>query len=269
MKKWLLLSSALVFAGPALAADLPVRMPTKAPPPVAAVPYTWTGCYVGGHVGAGWDRTTFADPGNTIPGFFAPPFVSQTIAPWQFDRREQSAGVLGGVQAGCDYQFASHWVVGIAGDFAWSDIHGAANDPSSRARTALPFRSAPGPTGSPASPAGSAMPGITSCCTARAAAPGRTTITAFRTPPAWCLRPAAWRLAPIVPAGPPARGWNGRSPKTGRRWSSTIIWFRQQGRLVHRTEPRPELHLQRPADSTWSRSASITAGLGGPVVARY
>jgi outer membrane immunogenic protein len=128
MKNLFLISSALVFAGPAMAADLPVQMPTKAPAIVApVVPYTWSGCYFGGNVGAGWDHTTFADPGNpSILGlgtaqFIAPP--GSTIGV------NGGAGIVGGVQAGCDYQFASNWVVGIGGDFAWSNINGTINDP--------------------------------------------------------------------------------------------------------------------------------------------
>jgi hypothetical protein len=47
MKKFLLGSVGLaaMIAGPAMAAD----MPLKAPPPVAI--FSWTGCYVGAHVG--------------------------------------------------------------------------------------------------------------------------------------------------------------------------------------------------------------------------
>jgi outer membrane immunogenic protein len=128
MKKFLLLSSAIVAAGPALAADLPV----KAPPMAAAVPYTWTGCYVGGHVGAGWDRTTYSDPGTSIAA--VPPFIpaglNQNFAPAgaAFSARSPAA-LLGGVQAGCDYQFASHWVIGIGGDFSWTNIGSVTNDP--------------------------------------------------------------------------------------------------------------------------------------------
>jgi outer membrane immunogenic protein len=40
----------------AMAADLAARMPVKAPPPVAAV-FSWTGFYIGGHVGYGWGRS--------------------------------------------------------------------------------------------------------------------------------------------------------------------------------------------------------------------
>ena len=56
MKKILLAGVALsaLIAGPAMAADLPVRAPAyKAPPPVITY-YSWTGCYVGGHVGGVW-----------------------------------------------------------------------------------------------------------------------------------------------------------------------------------------------------------------------
>ena len=40
-----------LFAGSAMAADLPVRAPVyKGPPPVVAY-FSWTGCYVGANVG--------------------------------------------------------------------------------------------------------------------------------------------------------------------------------------------------------------------------
>jgi outer membrane immunogenic protein len=32
---------------------------------------------------------------------------------------------LGGGQAGCDYQFAGNWVIGIQGDYAWTDATGS------------------------------------------------------------------------------------------------------------------------------------------------
>src|SRR5271155_4027858 len=135
MKKLLLASSALVFAGPVLAADLPAAMPVKAPPVVAAVPYNWTGCYVGGNVGAGWDRTNFTDPGN----FLEPFGIVQDLAPaGDSIGVNSSAGVLGGVQAGCDYQFANHWVIGLAGDFTWTDMHGTTNDPFFNGKNGAP-----------------------------------------------------------------------------------------------------------------------------------
>jgi outer membrane immunogenic protein len=46
-----------LLAAPAFAADLPARMPVKAPPPVVAAVYNWTGFYIGGHVGYAWGRS--------------------------------------------------------------------------------------------------------------------------------------------------------------------------------------------------------------------
>jgi outer membrane immunogenic protein len=142
MKKLLLLSSAIVAAGPALAADLPARMPVKAPPMAAAVPYTWTGCHVGGHIGAAWDRTRYSDPGTFLAP--APPFIAgglnQNFAPAGASFSTNGDGaVLGGVQAGCDYQFASHWVIGIGGDFSWTDINSLANDPFFNGKNGRPI----------------------------------------------------------------------------------------------------------------------------------
>jgi len=74
MRKLWVGSIGLVAAaiGPGWAADLPKRPVYKAPPPVvASVPlFSWTGCYLGGHVGGGWGRKEFSDP---IGALFAPP----------------------------------------------------------------------------------------------------------------------------------------------------------------------------------------------------
>jgi outer membrane immunogenic protein len=86
------------FSGVAFAADLAVKAPALAP-----VPFTWTGCYVGGHIGGvvSDDRTTNV-------------FGSSVSF--------SSAGFLGGGQIGCDYQFATSWVVGAEGRAAWSSL---------------------------------------------------------------------------------------------------------------------------------------------------
>ena len=126
MQRLLLLSSAIVAAGPAIAADLPV----KAPPMAAAVPYTWTGCHVGGHIGAGWDHTTYSDPGTLSPLLFGGTGINQNFAnPGQAFSANSQGAFLGGVQAGCDYQFASHWVIGIGGDISWTNLGSITNDP--------------------------------------------------------------------------------------------------------------------------------------------
>lgn len=124
MRKFLLVSSAIVAAGSAL--------PVKAQPVASPVPVIWSGCHVGGHIGAGTDRLVYSDPGTAVPagGLFATPMFIQNFAPAgsDFATNGQSA-FLGGVQAGCDYQFNNHWVVGIGGDFSWTNLNSLANDP--------------------------------------------------------------------------------------------------------------------------------------------
>jgi outer membrane immunogenic protein len=112
MKKILLATAALaaLVSAPAMAADLAVKAPVyKAPPPVYA--FSWTGCYVGGNVGGLWARKEWSN--TTFPG-------SGT----SFD----ADSWLGGVQVGCNYQFAGGWVIGIQGDYDWSDAKGSGND---------------------------------------------------------------------------------------------------------------------------------------------
>jgi outer membrane immunogenic protein len=117
MKKQLLAVVAATFAlgGSAMAADLAVkgRPVYKAPPAPPPVYFSWTGCYVGGHVGGLWTRKewTDRDPGSATFGLS--------------DGGHDADGFLGGVQAGCDYQFAGGWVIGIAGDYAWTDADGS------------------------------------------------------------------------------------------------------------------------------------------------
>jgi outer membrane immunogenic protein len=96
MKKFLLGTVALAALGvaPATAADLSARPYTKAPPPVMAPIYNWTGFYIGGHVGGAWAGSNNIDGGSN--GRF-----------------------LGGVQGGADYQFATNWVLGIEAQYSW------------------------------------------------------------------------------------------------------------------------------------------------------
>ena len=126
MKKFLLVSSALVASGPALSADLSY----KAPPMAAPAPFIWSGCHVGGHIGSGTDRVRYSDPGTFVPGNGIVQGVVQNFAPaGQSFTADGQPAFLGGVQAGCDYQFDSHWVVGIGGDFSWANLSSLANDP--------------------------------------------------------------------------------------------------------------------------------------------
>src|SRR5262249_32279203 len=100
------------------AADL--RPALKAPPPAVAPPvYSWTGCYVGAHVGWGWGRSDYTSSSFSHAGTLT------RSASTSLD----TSGALFGGQVGCNYQFASNWVVGVQGDFAGTDFNGKGRDP--------------------------------------------------------------------------------------------------------------------------------------------
>jgi outer membrane immunogenic protein len=104
---------AALVGAPALAADLPARpapVPYKAPPP-AVVYYSWTGCFVGGFGGGLWARKDWTE---TTTGAA---IGSHDADSW-----------IAGVQAGCDYQFAGGLVIGIQGDYGWTDAKGSNTD---------------------------------------------------------------------------------------------------------------------------------------------
>ena len=113
------LAFALLGVGPALAADLPVRAPViKGPPPVVAV-YNWTGCYIGGNAGYGWQNAEnrLAVTNGAVP-YFNPVVIPGVDATGTGSL--DSSGFAGGLQAGCNLQRGGV-VWGIEGDFNWFD----------------------------------------------------------------------------------------------------------------------------------------------------
>jgi outer membrane immunogenic protein len=109
---------AITIAGPAVAADLPIE-PTKAPP--FAARFTWTGCYLGAHVGGAWQQKDATDPVLLVQDGIggAGTTVGTTTA------RLNSNGVVYGGQIGCDYQFAPSWVVGVEGAVSAGALRGS------------------------------------------------------------------------------------------------------------------------------------------------
>jgi outer membrane immunogenic protein len=117
MKKILVLAVSLLAISTisALAADLPAKVYTKAPPPVVAV-YSWTGCYIGANGGGLWARKRWVNTDINTPALFGTEITSHT-----------ASGGMGGGQFGCDYQ-TGRWVFGIQGDYDWTDAKGSGTD---------------------------------------------------------------------------------------------------------------------------------------------
>ena len=119
MKKLALggLLAVVVAGGSAIAADLPYRAPApvyKAPPPQI---FTWTGCYIGGHVG--WmknDSDLRAYPNAAFP---AAQIAGSTYG-YSFNESDLTAGV----QYGCNKQ-VGQWVFGLDSSLSWSRRYNA------------------------------------------------------------------------------------------------------------------------------------------------
>jgi outer membrane immunogenic protein len=107
---------ALITAAPALAADLPI----KAPAPFAER-FSWTGCYVGGHVGGGFAKKDIIDPVQLVQDSFlgAGSTVGVTTV------NPSPSGVVIGGQIGCDYEFPSSFVIGVEGAASGSTMRGS------------------------------------------------------------------------------------------------------------------------------------------------
>jgi outer membrane immunogenic protein len=119
-----LIGASLLFAGPALAADLAVTAPVyKAPPPVVVVP-TWAGWYVGanaGWIGSADDMVT--NTGTDTGGAGLGAALAANAIPGAVSLRYN--GFLGGAQLGYNWQTGS-WVYGLEADVDGSTAKAAA-----------------------------------------------------------------------------------------------------------------------------------------------
>ena len=108
MQKLLLAGVGVVaMATAATAADLPARMPAKAPAYVAQV-YNWTGFYVGAHLG--WARVDLSETVVAAPAGFGTGTISG-----------RDDGFIYGGQVGFNYQIGQ-FVLGIEGQLSGADI---------------------------------------------------------------------------------------------------------------------------------------------------
>ncbi|RAI43598.1 outer membrane protein [Rhodoplanes roseus] len=101
--KAILLSSAAVVAltFSASAADMALKAPPMAPPVPA---FSWTGCYLGAHVGGASMKSTFSD----FEGGY-------------FGNNDNGVGAVAGGQLGCNYQIGM-FVLGLEGEGYWSGV---------------------------------------------------------------------------------------------------------------------------------------------------
>ncbi len=120
MKKLLAgIALAALVVGRTMAADMAVKAPPPAPVPVPF--FSWSGFYIGGHIGWGWGDFDFRDPYVKLnePILIFPGLILGV----PLERHFHGNSFLGGLQAGVNAQYHSI-VVGIEGDISWMDIHG-------------------------------------------------------------------------------------------------------------------------------------------------
>lgn len=112
--------AAVAITGAANSADLRTRPVYKAPP-IIAPNYNWSGFYVGGNIGYGWND----DSGNVncinAAGVLNGTGCGEILIPGVQVRSE---GIIGGGQIGYNWQ-VKQWVYGVEADFQGADIHGS------------------------------------------------------------------------------------------------------------------------------------------------
>jgi outer membrane immunogenic protein len=112
VKKLLLGTFLLAIAGPAVAADMPLKAPAMAAPI-----FSWTGCYIGVHGGRAWSQQDV----NVNPSGFgnqAPSPLTLSDSDW----------VVGG-HIGCNTQFGT-MVIGGEGDWTSTRLDTSATAPN-------------------------------------------------------------------------------------------------------------------------------------------
>src|SRR5947207_6740656 len=104
-----LAAAVMLIANSAGAADMATKSPPPRLPPPSPI-HSWTGCYAGAGIGYGMadiNHSTTDPSGVTLDG-----------------HDNGAKGWLGMLGAGCDLQVYPRWVVGITGDFEFSDSKG-------------------------------------------------------------------------------------------------------------------------------------------------
>src|SRR5579864_7297863 len=102
MRRVLVILFTAALGGSAAAADL-ARPYVKAPPPPYALPFSWTGTYVGGNLGGVWG--TFSSSPLTVNNLTLAATSPGSVS-------VNGSSVVGGAQAGYNWQIGQ-WVLGV------------------------------------------------------------------------------------------------------------------------------------------------------------
>jgi outer membrane immunogenic protein len=112
--------------GAAVAADLPPAY--KAPVKAVAMVSNWTGLYIGGNVGYGWDSGATGISALSTDPTLAPALAAVLAAgSYPASLSSSAKGAIGGGQIGYNWQMPSQWLIGIEADLQGSGIKGSAS----------------------------------------------------------------------------------------------------------------------------------------------
>ncbi len=120
MRKTLFVAVAALLASAATnarGADLLIGAPVATAGPV----FSWSGCYLGGHAGAGWANKNFTDPVQLAQDSVIGPGTTTGTTTTLVNLN----GALVGGQIGCDYQLAPSWVAGVEGAASGMNLRGS------------------------------------------------------------------------------------------------------------------------------------------------
>jgi outer membrane immunogenic protein len=110
----------LTVSATSYAADVPVRMPTRAPVAFAVAP-TWAGPYIGGFAGYAQGDSTATAPRDFVSGFF----YNFRGASYELDPK----GFFGGATVGLNFQ-SGPIVFGFEGEGGYLGLRGSAIEPN-------------------------------------------------------------------------------------------------------------------------------------------
>jgi outer membrane immunogenic protein len=130
--KYLLAGTIALFALASVSAACAADMPVKAPPAPVASAYSWTGFYIGGNIGYGWDPASATFNPATYATTILEPLTAGTYvvtgASGPVSLSVNPQGVLGGIQAGYNWQKGST-VYGLEADFEGAGIKASSSAP--------------------------------------------------------------------------------------------------------------------------------------------